>query len=105
MPRIHVARASWHAGLILAAYACYAQQQKSPVDKDSNISSYPEMNAVKKLSPLEDSDWIAVSRNLTASRCIASAHITSSTLRSLGPWGDAKYYAADVDMLLVFVET
>jgi hypothetical protein len=66
---------------------------------------YPELDAVRKLSPLEESDWIAVSRKLTPSKCIASAHIISSTLRSLGPWGDARYYAADVDKLLAFVET
>lgn len=105
VPSIHVARASWHAGLVLAAYACYAPDQQSPIDKEFNPSTYPELHAVRKLSPLGESDWIAVSRNLTSSKCIASAHIISSTLRSLGPWGDARYYAADVDRLLVFVET
>jgi hypothetical protein len=104
VPGIHVARASWHAGLVLAAYACYALGHDS-VDKNFDMSLYPELEAVKRPSPLEESDWIAVSRSLTSSKCIASAHVISSTLRSLGPWGDARYYAADVDKLLIFVET
>lgn len=105
VPGIHVARASWHAGLVLAAYASYAPQHHSPTEREANMPLYPELDAVRKLSPLEESDWIAVSRKLTPSKCIASAHIISSTLRSLGPWGDARYYAADVDKLLAFVET
>jgi hypothetical protein len=105
VPSIHVARASWHAGLVLAAYASYALEHRSPVDRDSSLPSYPELDAVRKLNVLDQSDWIAVSRNLSSSGCIASAHVISSTLRSLGPWGDARYYAADVDKLLVFVET
>jgi hypothetical protein len=105
VPGIHVARASWHAGLILSAYAYYALEHQSPTDKDFEISSYPELAAVKKLNVLEESDWMTVSRSLTASKCKASAHMISSTLRSLGPWGDARYYAADVAKLLAFVET
>jgi hypothetical protein len=105
VPGIHVARASWQAGLVLAAYASYAPQHHSPIEREPNIPLYSELDAVRKLSPLEESDWIAVSRKLTPSKCIASAHVISSTLRSLGPWGDARYYAADVDKLLVFVET
>jgi hypothetical protein len=105
VPGIHVARASWHAGLILPAYAYYALEHQSPADKDSDISSYPELDAVRKLNVLEESDWMTVNRSLTASKCKASAHMISSTLRSLGPWGDARYYAADVAKLLAFVET
>lgn len=105
VPGIHIARASWHAGLVLSAYAYYALEHQSPVDKDFDISSYPELDAVKKLSVLEESEWVTVSRSLTASKCKASAHMISSTLRSLGPWGDARYYAADVAKLLAFVET
>jgi len=105
VPGIHVARASWHAGLILSAYAYYALQHQSPADKDFDISTYPELDAVRKLNMLEESDWVTVSRSLTASKCKASAHMISSTLRSLGPWGDARYFAADVAKLLAFVET
>lgn len=103
VPILHVARASWHAALVLAAYACYAPESGS-VACDFSTSTCPELDAVRKLNVLGESDWIVVSRNMGSTGCKASAFMISSLLRSLSPWGDAKYYAVDVDKLLGFIE-
>lgn len=103
VPTLHVARASWQAGLVLAAFAFSGPESETTSD-DVQLRTCPELQAVRKLGAFDESDWTAVSRDSCPKRCKAAAHVISSTLRSLGPWGDAKYYAADIDKLLAFID-
>lgn len=99
MPAMHVARTAWHAAIILAAYTHYGPGDQLE-DEELDILAYPEIMEVRNIGVLSEADWLAICRNVSPRRCRASAYQACSSLRSLGPWGDAAYYASSLDRIL-----
>lgn len=105
VPAAHQARSLWHAGLILAVSSSLAAKDAQSLGMDVPRSSIaeqhsPGIDALRQQGFLTDQDIDGLKDDTTPARCGTLASAASTTLRHLGPWPVAAYYASTLDQVL-----
>jgi len=103
VPAMHVPRALWHAGIVLAVYSSL-----SPLGVVPDLTSVPQLHeefeVALKVGICSEKDWLAMFSDNTIKDCRGVAFSISSTLRHLGPWGTAARFAETLDRILISLE-
>ncbi|PIA94428.1 hypothetical protein CB0940_08953 [Cercospora beticola] len=103
VPGMHVARSSWHAGLLLAVYSSYA-----PVTANAQSwkleDTFSEFNSVRKAKCYTEQEWTSATCDITPERCSAASFAMAAVLRRLGPWHNAATYADTLGHVIDLLE-
>lgn len=92
VPAIHVARASWHAGLTLAMFSFYAPAEYGSQAQEA-IDIFPEFRIFHKAEYYNATEWNAATCDITHELCGSLSFAIVAVLRHLGPWQNAVHYA------------
>jgi len=103
VPAMHVPRALWHAGIILAVYSSLPLLGVVP-GLIPAPQLYEEFEVAIRIGVCSEKDWLSMSSENTIKDCRGVAFSISSTLRHLGPWRTAARFAETLDRILISLE-
>jgi hypothetical protein len=106
-PALHVARCIWHAGLVLTTCSVFGLEP-SDGSLDNTYSGMVQCTGLlraRQAGLISEYDWASVGQPISREQCRTTAYSLCTTLRSLGPWGNAAWFAKRLTKALEIAET